>query len=89
MLDALAYLADALHAPGAALRLASEVDAAKELLAENPFLDAVSDRLPGSGYREHLVMNYVIVYKADDDVVWLLRLFHQRQSLGRFVIEWR
>ena len=34
-------------------------------------------------------MNYVIVYKADDDVVWLLRLFHQRQSLGRFVIEWR
>ena len=89
LLDALAYLADALHAPVAALRLASEVDAAKELLAENPFLDAVSGRLPGSGYREHLVMNYVIVYRADDDVVWLLRLFHQRQSLGRFVIEWR
>ena len=89
LLAALAYLADALHAPGAALRLASEVDAAKELLAENPFLDAVSGRLPGSGYREHLVMNYVIVYRADDDVVWLLRLFHQRQSLGRFVIEWR
>ncbi|BAK43780.1 type II toxin-antitoxin system RelE/ParE family toxin [Eggerthella sp. YY7918] len=91
LFDSLAYLTEVLHASGAAERLANEIDAAKELLAEHPFLDAVSERLQMAdlGYREHLVLNYVIVYKVKNNVVWFLRLFHQRQSYGRFIIEWR
>ena len=91
LLDSLAYLVETLHAPGAAERLVNEVDAAKELLAENPFLGAVSEQLQTRNldYRERFVLNYVIVYKVKDNVVWLLRLFHQRQAYGRFVVEWR
>ncbi len=91
LLDALSYLSNSLHAPNAAERLMRAVDAAKELLAENPYIDAVSERLGqgGRSYREHFVMSYAIVYKVEEKTVWLLRLFHQRQSYGRFVVEWR
>ena len=91
LLDALSYLSGSLHAPDAAARLMRAVDVVKDLLAENPFLDAVSERLgrKGHAYREHFVLNYVIVYKVEVETVWFLRLFHQRQSYGRFVLEWR
>lgn len=91
LLDALSYLSGNLHASDAAERLMCAVDATKKLLAENPFIDAVSERLGSrqDAYRAHLVMNYLIVYKVERGAVWFLRLFHQRQSYGRFVLEWR
>ncbi len=88
LFDALAYLENVLHESGAAKRLMEEIDAAEELIAESPFLDAVYYQAHGSDYRRHFVMNYVIVYKVEEGCIWFLRLFHQRQSYGRFVVEW-
>lgn len=88
--NALAYLEETLGEPGAAERLMYGIDAAQVLLSEQPFLNALS-RKPwawGQNYREHFVLNYVVVYTIKDDGVWFLRLFHQRQSYGRFVVEW-
>lgn len=67
-----------------------EVDRAKALLVEQPFIHAVSKKLHLSdrAYREHFVLNYVIVYQIGDDEVLFLRFFHQSQLYERFVMEW-
>ncbi|CDD76674.1 putative uncharacterized protein [Cryptobacterium sp. CAG:338] len=44
--------------------------------------------LSSGGYREHLVGNYVIIYRIEGSLVILCRLFHQRRNYQQFVIEW-
>ena len=64
----LSYLIETCDAKDVAKRIMQEVDRAKDLLAAQPFIHAVSKkpRLVGSAYREHFIMGYVIVYRVDE-----------------------
>lgn len=86
----LSYLEDSLGSPKAAESLMASIDDAVELLAEQPFLHAVSKRSASSAhpYRIHSVKNYVIAYAIKGAEVWLLRLFHQAQLYERFISDW-
>lgn len=77
----IAYLVDDLKAPNAALNLLNAVEDAIALLGEMPYLHSLSTKkgLETGFCREHLVKNHVIVYRAEDNRVIFLRLFHQQQ----------
>ncbi len=83
IMRAMDYLAVHLGSPAAARHLADELDKAVDLIGFNPYINAVSrkDSLERLGIREHLVMNYVILYSASDEgVVELLAFHHQTQD---------
>ena len=88
--ESLDYLANELKSPQAAMTLIDEVEYALHVLEKSPFLYAVSRKpfLSAYGYREYHVKKYVMVYRVDDNVVSLLRFFHQTQLYERFVMDW-
>ena len=55
------------------------------MIAAFPAIKAVSKKpeLRRLGYREYFGENYVIVYRVQEDAVYLLRLFHQSQDYER------
>lgn len=75
----------------AARRLADEIDDTREVLKANPFVRAISTKeyCQNRSYREYPLSRYLIVYVVEKEAVIWLRLFHQRQSPERQVIDWR
>ena len=78
----LGYLTTRLGNPQAAERLMREIDRITEILQSTPLIHRVSTKpfLAEQGLREHFVLNYVIVYKVEEDAVILVNLFHQTQD---------
>lgn len=90
MREALSYLVERSGSALAAKNLMRAIDSAKEELAANPFMYAVS-RKPQFAtyqYRERYVQKRVIIYRVEENAVLFLRLFHQAQRYERFVVKW-
>ena len=77
----LGYLSVQSGSPQAAIALMDSFDAAVELLADNPLINAVSlkPQLAAHECRAHHVGSYVIVYTVRDEMVVFVGMFHQRQ----------
>ena len=85
------YYCDELGMPTEARRFMEEVDRAKELIAEVPFVHSASNKagLRERGCREHLVGGYELIYRVEaEGTVLFLRLLHQSQLASRQVIDW-
>lgn len=81
------YHIEHINSPKAAENFIDAMDHALSLLAEMPAANAISTK-PGFDsleLREHLVMNYVLVYRIEGDAVYLLHLFHQSQDFARYI----
>ena len=76
------YLLSDKASPRTADNFLTEVAEAASFIAEFPDIHGISRKplLREGGYREHFLRSHVIVYRADDDGVFLARLFHQRQD---------
>lgn len=85
----LSHLISSYGAMNAVEKLVRSVDEAQRILAEQPYIHAISDKSGWSEklYREHYVQNYVIVYRIDEQTVTFLRFLHQAQLLERLVID--
>ena len=88
--DILAYLVDDLKSPRSALALINERDRVIDFLETTPFANSVSTKptLAKNEYREMTVKSYVVVYRVQESIVHLVRMFHQTQRYERFVMEW-
>lgn len=84
---AVEYLLYNLKNPQAAGHFLDELDRVIELIGGNPTLFAVSTepRLARLGYRKCLFMNYIALYKVEDDVVKVARIFHASQDYACLV----
>ena len=88
-----------------ALYQAGETSSLAMLLSSDSFSDFVTniqlmqavsksdeelvDTLRSQKEEQEVQKQAVEEYKVEVETVWFLRLFHQRQSYGRFVLEWR
>lgn len=81
------YLVRVLGNSGAAGRFLDELDAIIANLSVDPCMyEAVQEqRLRRQGYRKALFMNYVAVFRASGDVVYIARIFHQKQDYARLL----
>lgn len=62
----------------AAQRMKSACESSGERLADHPYLFRVG-RVPGT--RECVVHpNYVLIYRVDNEAVWILRILHVRRQ---------
>ena len=85
------YYCDELGMPSEGRRFMEEVDEAKELIAEVPFVHSVSSKagLRERECREHLIRGYTLIYRVGvENTVLFLRLLHQSQLASRQVIDW-
>lgn len=87
VIDVANYLALSFSSPSGIDRLINELERIKSIFAATPFLNAISNKslLKKRSYREHYILNYVIVYRIENDVVYLIRLFHQRQNYENLI----
>ena len=87
----LGYVVEKLKAPQAARTLNEALKDARRALAENPLLHAVSRKplLEHLELRERLVRNYVVVYRVEEQMVYLEHIFHQTQDYERYFDEVR
>lgn len=78
------YLIDKLKNKQAAEHLLGSVDKIYNRLEENPyqFPECRDKYLKGLGYREAVVtdMNYLIIFKVENDRVYMLGIFHQLEN---------
>lgn len=81
------YQVHTLCAPSAARAFIDGIDEAVEALGATPKKNAVSRKaaLGNLELREHLVRNYVVVYRIVAGQVVLEHLFHQRQDYARLI----
>lgn len=82
-----AYLAHHLKSPQAALGFIDEFDRQLDLVCENPDVRALSrmPELAARGYHATLVGSYIMLYRADKDVVYVAHVFHQSQDYATLV----
>lgn len=85
--EIVAYLAEVLKSPQAAVRFMNEFDYQLDLIAENPELFSLSrmPELAARGYRTAHVNNYLMLYKIQDQSVVVAHVFHQSQDYARLV----
>lgn len=81
------YLLYDLASPQAAKHVLDALDAMIDALSDNPMLFAVSrePRLQRMEYRKYLFMNYIVLYRIEDDTVKVGRMFHTSQDYARLV----
>lgn len=77
-----AHLVGELHSPQAAGRFLDGLEKAVKLIAEMPesFPPVLEPRLAGKGYRKARVLDYLAVYRMEDEVAVIVRIFHARQD---------
>ena len=84
------YLLYRLNNTDAAIRFLNELGKVYNRLNENPFqFSECSDiYLSRKGYRDALLtgMNYRVVYRVEDDFVYIVGVFHVREDYGKKVI---
>ena len=85
LIDAsVSYIVNKLKNPQAAVHLLDGISEIYDRLEENPyqFGDAKDDYLKNRGYKEALVsdMQYKIVFRIDDNTVYVVGLFHDLED---------
>jgi plasmid stabilization system protein ParE len=76
------------RSPQAARRWAAEILDAVESLRTHPALGVVArDLSPIGRYRHLIVTNHRIIYRLDDEVIWILRIWDTRQNPAALVAE--
>ena len=85
--DIIAYLVTVLHEPKAAGRFLDELDALADRLTAFPEAYPVSaePRLADLAYRKACVMRYIVLYKVQEDVVYITNIFHETQDYAKLV----
>lgn len=74
-----AYLEE--HSPSAARRFAAEILDALEHIQAHPEAGAVAaDLLPPGRYRHWVCGRHRIIYRIDDDLIWVLRIWDSRRN---------
>ena len=61
-----------------------KIDGALQAISQNPQLGHGRDDLPAT-FSAYLVGSHVIIYRAMDDAIGIVRILHQRMSLARHV----
>lgn len=81
------YLLYDLASPQAASHVLDELDKKIVILSDDPKLFALSaePRLARMGYRKYLFMRYVVLYRVEDRMVKVGRIFHTAQNYARLV----
>lgn len=81
------YLATILKSPQAAAGFMDAFDKQLSLISANPSMFALSrmPELAARGYRAAPVNNYVMLYKATDELIYIAHVFHQSQDYARLV----
>lgn len=81
------YLATVLKSLQAAAGFMDAFDEQLSLISANPDMFALSrmPELAARGYRAALVNNYVMLYKATDELIYIAHVFHQSQDYARLV----
>ena len=78
------YIVNKLKNSDAALHLLDEISSIYDRLEDNPyqFGDSKDDYLRSKGYREAIVtgMQYKIVFRVDNDKVYIVGLFHDLED---------
>ena len=84
-----AYLVNNLKNPDAASHFLDELEAIYDRLQDNPyqFSESKDEYLFLRGYREALFleMNYRVVFRTDEQSVYILGVFHTLEDYGRKV----
>ena len=85
--EVLNYLAREQGRPQAAIDFMDAMDAALDLLMDNPYINAISlkPHLAACECRVHHVGGYALVYAVRDEAVVMIGLFHQRQMFDGIV----
>lgn len=85
--DIVAYMVEVLKSPQAALNFLAEFDHQLELISDNPEIFALSrmPELAAKGYRVAFINNYVMLYKAVDNCIFVVHVFHQSQDYAKLV----
>ena len=82
-----AYLVNHLKNPGAASHFLAEIEAIYKRLEENPyqFAESKDEYLFMRGYRDALFqeMNYHVVFRVDEQSVYILGIFHTLEDYAR------
>jgi len=78
--EILAYIVEELSNPQAAGHLLDEVTKAFHVLAENPMVYPACTQPLLQRFRKIVVMRYVIIYRVDDTIVYVERLFSQLED---------
>lgn len=61
-----------------------KIDEALQTIARNPQLDHHRSDLPTT-HRAYVVGSHLIVYRGDENGIGVVRILHQRMSLGKHV----
>ena len=69
--------------PAAAANIVREVDAAAQLLATVPSIGHRRPDVRNPAYRCHGVGPYIVVYRYDDDHLFLVRIVHGRRDFKK------
>ena len=81
------FLVEEAGNPSAAKRFLDDMDRESRLIAQFPTIHNLSRVLEVAdrGYRTALFGNYIMLYRFEDDVVYIAHIFHQRQDYARLV----
>lgn len=81
------YLINVLKEKSAAKNLNDEIDHIVELISTNPNLFGLSlhKELKKRKYHKVTVANYLILYKVQDNKIFLSHIFHQTQDYANLV----
>lgn len=89
--ERVSYLIDKFKNPQAAIHLLDGIAGIYDRLEENPyqFPDAKDEFLMRRGYREALIpdMEYKMLFRIDDNKVYIIGLFHDLEDYVSKVIE--
>lgn len=81
------YLSNILKSKQAAKNFINEFDKQVALISSNPDIFSLS-KLPeveALGYRSAFINKYVMLYKAEENLVIIAHIFHQTQDYARLV----
>ncbi len=81
------YLANKLKSPSAAENFVTTFDYQAHLVRDQPYIHSLSfiEELAERNYRSFRVNKYVVLYRVEDDVVYIAHIFHQSQDYAHLV----
>lgn len=80
--DILQYISKDLSAPKAASDFLDEVLKCYDNISENPLMYAVcdNDRLKNKEYRKAIIKNYIMFYRIDENIIYIMRFIYGRRD---------
>ena len=82
-----AYLIDTFKSQQAAQHFLNELEAVITYLGEIPFAypPVKEPRLRAIGYRKVPFMNYVFIFRFEDEQIYVTHIFHQQQDYAKLI----